>query len=234
MRSRLAVPACLLLLTACFTFGAPSSATEQGRFVTGLWRVFMFAALAVAAVVVGLIMWSVVRYRQRGDGRPPQFRDNLPLEILYTVIPVLIVTALFVMTFRVESEVERPSTRPVATIRVSAFDWSWRFDYGGGAVVTGTPDAPPEMVVPVGQPVRIVLTSADVVHSFYVPDFLFKRDATPGLVQRFDFQVEEAGVYRGQCAEFCGLDHARMKFTVRAVSVTEFETWLANAREQGR
>lgn len=230
MWSRLAGPACLLLLTACSTFGAPAGATEQGRSITELWTVFMIAALAVAAVVIGLIMWSVTRYRDRADGRPSQFRDNLPLEILYTVIPVLIVTALFVMTFRVESDVERPSSLPVATIRVSAFDWSWRFDYGGGAVVTGTPDDPPEMVVPVGQPVRIVLTSADVVHSFYVPDFLFKRDATPGLVQRFDFQVEEAGIYRGQCAEFCGLDHARMTFTIRAVPATEFTVWLANER----
>jgi cytochrome c oxidase subunit 2 len=220
-----------LLLTACSTFGAPSGATEQGRSITDLWRVFTLAALAVAGIVAGLILWSVVRYRRRGDGRPPQFRDNIVLEIVYTAIPVLVVAALFVLTFRVEAGVERPVPgRPAATIRVTAFDWSWRFDYGGGAIVSGTPDEPSEMVVPVSQPVRIVLTSEDVVHAFYVPDFLFKRDATPGLVQRFDFQVDRAGIYRGQCAEFCGLDHARMRFTVRAVPPTEFAAWLAGAR----
>jgi cytochrome c oxidase subunit 2 len=196
--------------------------------------VFFVAALAVGGVVSALILWSVIRYRRREGGRSAQFRDNLPLEITYTVIPIAIVTALFVLTFRVENRVSRLSDpgapeAPVATIEVTAFNWSWRFDYGNGVVVTGTPDDPPEMVVPVGEPVRIVLTSEDVVHAFYVRDFLFKRDATPGLVQRFDFLVDREGIYEGQCAEFCGLDHARMRFTVRAVSPAEFSTWLEGA-----
>ena len=231
MRPRTLVALGALLLTACSTFGAPPGATQQGRDIAGLWRVFAIAALGVGAIVVGLIMWSVLRYRRRGVGRPAEFRDNLPLEILYTAIPVAIVTALFVMTFRVESAVERPSVEPAATIRVTAFDWSWRFDYGGGAVIVGTPDQPPQMVVPAGRPVRIILSSEDVVHAFYVPDFLFKRDATPGLIQRFDLLVDREGIYRGQCAEFCGLDHARMTFTVRAVPASEFEAWLEGARE---
>jgi cytochrome c oxidase subunit 2 len=225
-----------VFLTACSGYGAPSGATEQGRAIAGLWGVFMVAALAVSGIVSALILWSVIRYRRRGDGRSAQFRDNLPLEIIYTLIPVTIVTALFVWTFRVENRVAglpdpgAPGA-PVAAIEVTAFNWSWRFDYGNGVVVTGTPDDPPEMVVPAGQPVRIVLTSEDVVHAFYVPDFLFKRDATPGLVQRFDLLVDREGVYSGQCAEFCGLDHARMRFTVRAVPPSEFSAWLA--RESG-
>lgn len=231
MRSRLVGPACLLLLTGCSTYGAPSGATEQGRAISGLWRVFALAAGAVAAIVIALILWSVIRYRRRKGGKPARFRDNFPLEITYTVIPIVIVTALFVLTFRVENQVERlpdpgAPEAPVATIEVTAFDWSWRFDYGNGAVVTGTPDDPPELVVPAGEPVRIVLTSEDVVHAFYIPDFLFKRDATPGLVQRFDLLIDEEGVYAGLCAEFCGLDHARMRFTVRAVTPAEFSTWL--------
>lgn len=235
MRSRGVVVVSALLLPGCSTLGAPPGATEQGRSIAELWRVFMLSGMAVAAVVIGLILWSVVRYRQRGDGRAPQFRENLPLEITYTVIPVLIVTWLFVLTFRVENRVARlpepgMAEAPVATIEVTAFNWSWRFDYGEGGVVTGTPDDPPEMVVPAGEPVRIVLTSEDVVHSFFVPDFLFKRDATPGLVQRFDLLVEEEGVYRGQCAEFCGLDHARMTFTLRALPPAEFAAWLEEIR----
>lgn len=234
MSVRTLVALCALaFLTSCSTFGVPEGATEQGGAVADLWRVFAIAAVAVGAIVTGLILWSVIRYRRRDTGRPAEFRENLPIEILYTAIPVLIVTTLFAVTFRVESRVERPSARPAATIRVTAFDWSWRFDYGGGAVVVGTPDDPPQMVVPAGQPVRIVLSSTDVIHSFYVPQFLFKRDATPGLVQRFDFLVEEEGVYRGQCAEFCGLDHARMTFTVRAVSPAEFATWIERTRSAG-
>jgi cytochrome c oxidase subunit 2 len=234
MRVRLLLALFALSLAACSGYGAPSGATEQGRAISGLWSVFTVAAVAVGAIVSGLILWSVIRYRSRRGGRPAQFRHNLPLEITYTVIPIVIVTALFVLTVRVENRVARlpdPDApgAPVATIEVTAFDWSWRFDYGNGTVVTGTPDDPPEMVVPAGEPVRIVLTSEDVVHAFYIPDFLFKRDATPGLVQRFDLLVEREGVYDGQCAEFCGLDHARMRFTLRAVSPAEFSTWL----EQG-
>jgi cytochrome c oxidase subunit 2 len=232
VRVRITVTLCALFLTACSAYGAPSGATEQGRAISGLWRVFAVAGLAVGAIVSALILWSLIRYRRRGDGRSAQFRDNLPLEITYTVIPIVIVTALFVLTFRVENRVvglpdPGAPEAPVATIEVTAFDWSWRFDYGNGVVVSGTPDDPPEMVVPAGQPVRIVLTSEDVVHSFYIPDFLFKRDATPGLVQRFDLLVDREGRYSGQCAEFCGLDHARMTFTLRAVSPAEFTAWLA-------
>jgi cytochrome c oxidase subunit 2 len=234
VRARILVTLCALSLSACSTYGAPPGATEQGQAISELWQVFATAALAVGGVVLALILWSVIRYRSRRGARPAQFRDNLPLEIAYTVIPIVIVTALFVLTFRVENQVaqlpdaDAPGA-PVATIEVTAFDWSWRFDYGNGTVVTGTPDDPPEMVVPAGQPVRIVLTSEDVVHAFYIPDFLFKRDATPGLVQRFDLLVEREGVYEGQCAEFCGLDHARMRFTVRAVSPDQFAEWLEGA-----
>ena len=235
MRLRVLVTLCALCLPACAAYGAPPGATEQGRAISGLWGVFFVAALAVGGVVSALILWSVLRYRRREGGRSAQFRDNLPLEITYTVIPIVIVSALFVLTFRVENRVSRlpdpgAPDAPVTTIEVTAFDWSWRFDYGNDVVVTGTPDDPPEMVVPAGETVRIVLTSEDVVHSFYIPDFLFKRDATPGLVQRFDLLVDREGVYSGQCAEFCGLDHARMTFTVRAVSPAEFSAWLEDAR----
>jgi cytochrome c oxidase subunit 2 len=234
VRVRILVTLCALTLSACSDYGAPSGATEQGRAISGLWRVFAIAGLAVGGIVTALILWSVIRYRRRGDSRSAQFRDNLPLEITYTVIPIVIVTALFVLTFRVENRVvglpdPGAPEAPVATIEVTAFDWSWRFDYGNGVLVSGTPDDPPEMVVPAGEPVRIVLTSEDVVHSFYIPDFLFKRDATPGLVQRFDLLVDREGRYSGQCAEFCGLDHARMTFTLRAVSPAEFSTWLREA-----
>ncbi len=115
------------------------------------------------------------------------------------------------------------------TVNVEAFRWQWRFDYeGSGVTVTGTRDAPAEMVVPVGEPVRVVLTSADVIHSFYVPAFLFKRDAIPGHPTEFDFTVDAPGGYGGQCAEFCGVYHDRMLLTVRAVTRPEFEAWLAS------
>jgi cytochrome c oxidase subunit II len=220
------VPA--LALTACGTL--PDSPTTQGREIGALGDVFFWAAVGVAAAVYGLILWSVVRYRGRSDQLPPQTRSNIPVEVLYTLVPVAIVVGLFVLSYRAEVRVEAPAEQPAVTVSVTAFDWSWRFDYGGTDVsVIGTPDEPPEMVLPVGRPVRIELTSTDVIHAFYVRDFLFKRDAIPGRTTSFDLTLDRAGVYRGQCAEFCGLDHYRMRFTVRGVSGDEFDEWLAGA-----
>lgn len=227
-RSGLLLPL-LLLLGSC---GGLRAATSQGREIEGVWIVFLWAGLAVAAIVYGLIVWSVVRYRRRpgDDDLPPQFRQNLPLELLYTAIPLLIVGGLFLLTFRAETAVERPGGggEPVATVSVEAYDWSWRFTYEGtGVAVFGTPDDPPEAVLPAGETVRIRLTSDDVIHAFFVPDFLFKRDAIPGRTTEFDLSIDEPGLYRGLCAEFCGLNHWRMRFTIRAVPPLEFDAWLA-------
>jgi cytochrome c oxidase subunit 2 len=221
----------ILLLTSC---GGLEAATSQGREIRGVWVVFLWAGAGVAAVVYGLIIWSVVRYRRRNhddEELPPQFRQSVPLEILYTVVPLLLVIGLFVLTYRAETTVEGRDPQPAATLGVEAYDWSWRFTYQGtGVEVFGTPDDPPEAVLPVGETVRVRLTSADVIHSFFVPEFLFKRDAIPGRTTAFDLSIDEPGLYRGQCAEFCGLDHWRMRFTIRAVSPDEFERWLT---EQG-
>ena len=219
----------LLLGTSCGGLGA---ATSQGREIEGLWEVFLWAGLGVAAIVSGLILWATIRYRRRpgDDDLPPQFREHLGLEIAYTIIPILIVLGLFLLTYRAETAVGRLDERPAATVRVEAFNWSWRFTYQTGVAIFGTPDDPPQAVLPVGRPVRILLTSPDVIHSFFVPDFLFKRDAIPGRTTRFDLTIDRPGTYQGRCAEFCGLDHWRMRFTIRAVPEAEFEAWLA---EQG-
>jgi cytochrome c oxidase subunit II len=225
---RLLVPATSsALLAGC---GRLDAATTQGREIGGLWQVVLWAGIGVAAVVYTLIIWATIRYRRRPDEEdlPPQFRANIPLEVVYTLVPILIVAALFVLTYRTETAVEDLDSEPPTTVAVEAFNWSWRFTYEGTDVsIAGTPDAPPEAVLPVGETVRIRLTASDVIHSFYLPDFLFKRDAIPGRTTEFDLTLDEPGVYRGQCAEFCGLDHWRMRFTIRAVPRAEFEAWLA-------
>jgi cytochrome c oxidase subunit II len=215
------------------TFGPPPGATLQGRQVHGLWEVFFAAALGVAAIVYGLIFWSILRYRKRSGELPPQFREHVPLEIAYTIIPLLIVAVLFVLTYRTETFVDRVSTAadPPVTIRVTAFQWSWRFQYDGTPVqVAGTPDRPPEAVVPTGEAIRFILDSADVMHAFWVPAFLFKRDAMPGLTNQVDLTVQQPGTYLGECAEFCGLDHARMLFTIKAISPADYQRWLRRSR----
>jgi cytochrome c oxidase subunit II len=184
--------------------------------------------MVVGGIVLGLILFASVRYRGNRPGRPALFSKHIPLEIVYTAIPVLIVAGLFTATFGVEDRVDSTSARPAVTVDVTAFDWSWRFAYKGtDVVVTGSPAAPPTLMLPQGQTVRIVLHSADVIHAFYVPDLLFKRDAIPGQTNMFQIVPERLGTFRGECAEFCGLDHAEMTFDVRVVSGAEFDAWLA-------
>lgn len=208
--------------------GLPEQGTAQGAEIAELWRIFLYAGMGVAVVVLGLIAWSVARYRARPGGSPRSFREHLPIEVTYTAIPVAIVLVLFGLTLGTSSIVDEVDPSPAATIEVDAFDWSWRFRYVAEDItITGTPERPPEMVVPTGTPVRINLRSEDVVHAFYVPEFLFKRDAIPGRTTTFDLTVDRPGVYAGHCAEFCGLLHARMRFTVRAVSPDAFADWIA-------
>ncbi len=212
-------------LTGCAFL--PAGATAQADQLHQVWSVFFYAGLFVAVVVYALILGPLFVWRRRGDGYPPQFRRNNKLEVFYTVVPLLIVAALFALTYKKETSVEQLVARPDATVDVIAFAWSWKFHYPGGALdIVGTPQKPPEMVIPVEGTTRINLTSTDVNHAFWVPGFLFKRDAIAGISNHFDLRPIRTGTYRGQCAEFCGLDHALMSFTIRVVSAADYRRWL--------
>jgi len=143
----------------------------------------------------------------------------------------VIVLFLFVATLQAQHKVLDPVAQPGVKVTVTAFQWSWRFAYEGtGVEVIGTPERVPELVVPVGQTVRVKLETADVVHSFYVPQTLFKRQAIPGITSEFDLTFEKVGLYHGACVQFCGLQHTDMVFRVRVLSQGEYQSWLAAAR----
>jgi cytochrome c oxidase subunit 2 len=219
-----------LVLAGC----APDSVTEQGRAIKGAYDLFLYIAAVVFAVVSTLVIWSVLRYRRRGDQLPEQTHGNNTLELLWTLIPTIIVLGLFWVTLQAQDKVQTPAERAALTVDVTAFQWSWRFRYEeSGAEVVGGPGNVPELVVPVGQPVRVRLRTADVVHSFYVPQTLFKRQAIPGVTNEFDLTFEKVGTYHGQCTQFCGLAHADMLFRVRVVSPGEFQSWVASATRSG-
>lgn len=210
----------------------PTPATSQGRAVAELWTVFLLPALVVAAIVWGLTTIAVVRFRRRrGDvALPPQVEGHTGLELLWTGLPILTVLVLFGFTMAALGRIETRAPDAVE-VTVTAYRWQWRIEYpAAGVTIDGTLEEPAEMVVPVGRPVHVTLVSTDVAHAFYVPVFLFKRDAIPGRTTSFDLTVEEAGTYAGQCAEFCGVFHDAMRFTVRAVPPAEFERWLAERR----
>lgn len=227
-----AVAAVCLVAAGCL----PTPVTSEGRQIAGLYTLFMAAAAVVAVIVVGLGAWSVLRYRGRRAQLPPQTHGDLRLEVIWTALPAVLVLVLFGATLVVLGATEEidEDTPPGADIAVTAFRWGWRFAYPGEDVVVEGFGAPgPEIVVPAGETVRLSLTGEDVIHAFYVPQFLFKRDLIPGRVNVVELTVEDAGTYRGQCAEYCGLYHARMPFTVRAVERDEYEAWLAARRGRG-
>jgi cytochrome c oxidase subunit II len=227
---RLAVAALVLGAAGC----VPDSVTEEGRAVADLYNLFLYIAAVVFVVVSGLVIWSVFRYRRRGDELPTQTHGNNRLELTWTVIPTVIVLALFVFTIQAQDKVLDQSGPADVAVTVTAFQWSYRFTYEGtGAEVVGGPGTIPEMVVPVGQTVRVKLVSADVVHTFYVPQTLFKQQAIPGTDNQFDLTFEKVGLYHGQCTQFCGLQHPDMVFRVRVVSQGEYQSWLAAATRRG-
>jgi cytochrome c oxidase subunit 2 len=218
-----------ILLAGCNSnFGMPESVTEQGDTVTELWRFFALTAAGVGALVWGLILWSIVRYRRRSDELPKQTLFNIPMEILYTTVPLVLVAVLFTVSMRATEQVNSRVENPDVTIDVTGFQWQWRFGYQEeGVEIVGQTDEPAEMVVPVGATVRVNLTSTDVIHAFWLPEFMIKKDAMPFRVNEFDMKVTTAGTFdSGRCVEYCGLNHDDMRFTVRAVPQGEFDAWV--------
>ena len=226
----LAVTALALVAAGC----TPQSVTEEGQAVYNLYNLFLYIAAVVFVIVSALVIWSVVRYRRRGDELPKQTHGNNRLELAWTLIPTVIVLVLFGFTLQAQNKVLDQSGEADVNLTVTAFQWSWRFTYEGtGAEVVGSPEHVPEMVVPVGQTIRVKLVSADVVHSFYVPQTLFKRQAIPGTDNEFDLTFEKVGLYHGQCTQFCGLQHPDMVFRVRVVDEGAYQSWLAAATRRG-
>lgn len=228
----LALGGLAVLLAGCGALLPPEAATEQGREVRGLYDLVLGLAAVVFVGVEGFILYAILRYRRRpGDGAlPPQHHGNTRVEAVWTAIPAIIVVVLFVLSTQTLSKIEARTADPL-TVEVEAFQWQWTFRYPNGYATTGAIDNPAEMVVPVGRPIRLVMWSADVIHSFYVPAFLVKRDTLPLTARQepndLEFTISEPGVYRGQCAEFCGLLHYKMTFTVRAVPEAEWQAWAA-------
>jgi cytochrome c oxidase subunit 2 len=219
-----------VLLSGCTvsSFGAHSSATTTGHQTYQLWQGFTIGAIVVGGITLALILWAAIRYkvRDRDAQVPRQTQYHLPLEITYTVIPVIIVLVLFAFTVVVENNVTAvPQVPRNNVIRVQAVQWGWRFFYPG-FVVAGQTTQKPTLEMPEGQDVRIVLQSTDVVHGFYVRDFNFSRYALPGVTNQFTFHPTQTGTFFGQCTQLCGLYHSIMFFQIKVVSPAEYATWL--------
>ncbi len=230
------------------SYGASRGATTQGQDTFKLYSGMMTTGIIIGGFVSILILFTVVRYRRNSDAMPKQFHENIPMEIIYTGIPVLVVAFLFLFTVLTENNVDatvannaRITTTgtPVLQVKVTAFQWGWRFDYPNnnvsvsGDVTNGPGGHGPQIVLPVGETVQILLVSNDVIHGFYVRDFNFSRYALPGIENRFDLNILNTGLYPGQCTQICGLYHSEMLFTVKGVTPSEFRTWTTGQIADG-
>lgn len=213
----------------------PDPLTEQAEEIDEVWNVFLIGAVAVFAFVTVLVVVILIRFRRRSDRLPRQVRENIPFELSYTVVPLLIVLALFVITFitvrSVDAEAESDADVDLV-VDVIGFRWQWRFEYPeSGVVINGTEQDIPELVLPASSTVRFNVTSVDVIHSFWIPGFRYKRDMFPNQVGTIDVDMNDrtgAWPAGGVCAEFCGLDHHKMYFDLRVVTADEFAQWVAD------
>jgi cytochrome c oxidase subunit 2 len=210
--------------------------TEQAEDIDRIWDLFLLAGLVVGVGVLAVLLFVLIRFRRRDTTLPRQRREHIPIEVTYTVVPLLIVAALFGITFVSVNAIDEVADDPDLTVEVIGFQWQWQFDYpASGITVTGTEAELPELVLPTGATVQFDLTSVDVIHSFWIPGFRFKRDVFPGQTQTFQVDVgETTGDWAdtGVCAEFCGLDHHKMRFSVRIVTPDEFASWQQERSEE--
>jgi cytochrome c oxidase subunit 2 len=202
------------------------ASTDTRRDYTSLEHL-TYAVLAVAALLVlGAITLAIVR-----RNRPPQPAgdDSHRLQVAWVALVAVGVVVLATATMRAEGRTDTVTGTAQARVEVTAFKWGWRFRYPGSTVdLVGSTNGTPTLTVPAGERIRFVLTSRDVIHAFYIPETRFKRDAFPARTTTFDLIFEHPGVWPGRCAEYCGLRHAEMNFTVRAVPPAQYRAWLAS------
>lgn len=227
--------AALLLLPAC---ARTDSASVAGREIGSFYNVVFFVALVVFVGVNGALLYFVAKYRRKPTDvdMPPQVHGSTVAEITWTVIPALVVFGLFGMSWTTMQSVDKKADKPGVIVNVQGYQWNWQFNYGNRFTVKaplpkpGEPTPIPEMRVPINEPIRFVLSSDNVIHSFYVPEMLFKRDVVPGRLNEFDATFDAPAVYKGQCAEFCGTQHAAMNFVLRAVNRKDFDAWVKDSK----
>ena len=220
-----AMAAAFLLVSGCTS----EPVTEHARKVESLYNAILVLSILIFVGVIGAVLFAVFRWKHvpGDDVLPPQTHGNTATEVVWTALPTAIVLVLFGMSYATLRDMDDRDPNPAAVINVRGYQWAWEFDYGDGKVVKTPRAGVPTMVVPVGETVRVISTSDNVIHSWFVPNFLFKKDVVPGRQNSFEFKVDIQGSYHGQCAEYCGTDHAKMLFSVRAVDRDEFDKWYA-------
>lgn len=239
---------------AAWTLNLREGVTELSREIYGLHMLILWVCVAIAVAVFGVMIYSIATFRKSKGAVPADFDHNTKAEIIWTVIPVLILVAMAVPAARTLVKIE-DSRGAELTVKVTGYQWKWQYDYVDDGVSffstlaassnearqldSGVDVRQVEnyllevdnpMVVPVNTKVRVLVTAADVIHNWWVPDFGMKKDAIPGYINELWFNADTVGTYRGQCAELCGRDHGFMPVVVKVVEQAEYDSWLAGQK----
>ncbi|MFM6963745.1 MAG: cytochrome c oxidase subunit II [Micrococcales bacterium] len=229
---------------------AGQAITDRSEVISNMWNYSWLILWAVGIIAWGLMIFAIIAYRRRkGDtALPVQLRYNNPIEVLFTVVPLIMVIGFFAFTAKTMAEVEKPYANPDVKIEVVGKQWAWDFNYvnanvyDSGVQLEGKNNAQllanydkkaPVLWVPQGKTVEVDLTSRDVVHSFWVVDFLYKKDVFPGKVNKIYFTPQKLGTYDGKCAELCGEYHSMMLFKLKIVTQAEYDAHMAQLAAQG-
>ncbi|HEX4057033.1 MAG TPA: cytochrome c oxidase subunit II [Galbitalea sp.] len=214
--------------------------------VIGLWNTSWIVLMGVGIVTWGLILWAAVVYRRRKGqtGLPVQLRYNLPIEIFYTIVPLILVLGFFTFTAKTQNNIEQPIANPQVRIDVYGQRWSWDFNYVNEKTYSPGIQAQTEassgaliaplntLYLPVNKRVEIRIFSRDVAHSFWIVNFLYKKDMIPGKTNYMYFIPEKTGTYQGKCAELCGQYHSLMLFQVKVVSDSDYAKYITAERKK--
>ncbi|MEX5254767.1 aa3-type cytochrome oxidase subunit II [Kocuria arenosa] len=258
LRRRMAKVSAVAVLTATALTGCSEEAklgwmptergiTDNADMILDLWVGSWIAALAVGLVTWGLMLWCMIAYRRRRNetGYPRQVAYHAPLEVFYTIVPIALIMSLFFFTERTQAEITALDDNPDVTVQVYGKQWAWDFNYLSEDVwdtgtqghldgEEGVPERVPTLYLPVDSDVELQVTSRDVIHSFWVPAFLEKRDMFPGRTNNIAITTGQEGSYFGKCAEFCGEYHSEMLFNVNVVSQAEYDAHIQSLRDAGQ
>jgi cytochrome c oxidase subunit II len=228
----IALLAVVTIVGALTVFQLPDSVTEQGDDVTVLYQVVLAISFLIFFLVTAGIIWAIFRYKRTGPEIPEQIHGSSVLEMAWTVVPVIILVALFIPALILVINLKTPPEDPEVTVEAIGHQWWWEFVYeDAGIRIQQTPPDyenldPPVLVVPVDREILINVRSTDVVHSFSAPSTLYKIQAIPGSVNQMHMTITEPGTYAGQCYQFCGLRHSDMLFILDAREPAQYEQWL--------
>ena len=212
--------------------GYPKNTTSINDISLSLWQGAWIAAALVGVITLVLILWPAIFHRKNDEKKgefPKQTQYNVPIEVLYTVIPFIIVAVLFYFTAVKEEKIVNPAAPAQHEITVEGIQWSWQFGYpeaGKDAVVTGTPENPPTLYMPQGESVRFKITANDVVHGFWIPAFMIQKQNLPGVTNYLQFTANKLGTYPGRCNILCGRNHTQMIFKVKVVTPEQYQNYL--------